>query len=241
MVGRRGATTTLVATGSVWRYLDNGSNQGTNWIASAFDDSAWASGPGQLGYGDGDEATTVGFGGNANNKYITTYFRRTFQVTNAALYQSLRLHAVRDDGIIVYLNGTEVYRTNMPAGAVTHTTMALSAIGGADEAAFQSNAVPSALLVSGTNVLAVEIHQNAVTSSDISFDLALIDSSTNLAPAVVLTQPTNGTVLTGGGEITLAATASDPNDSVTNVAFLAGANLLGNGASNGTGRSPLPG
>ena len=52
--------------GSNWRYLDNGTDQGTAWRASAFDDSAWASGNAQFGYGDGDEVTTVGFGPNAN-------------------------------------------------------------------------------------------------------------------------------------------------------------------------------
>ena len=54
-------------------------------MARAFDDSAWASGNAQLGYGDGDEVTTVGFGPNANTKYVTTYFRRTFNVANPAI------------------------------------------------------------------------------------------------------------------------------------------------------------
>src|SRR5437763_11120974 len=70
----------LVSTGSVWKYLDNGSDQGTGWTAKDFDDSGWASGRAQLGYGDGDEATVVSFGPDANNKYITTYFRMHFNV-----------------------------------------------------------------------------------------------------------------------------------------------------------------
>ena len=56
------STATLVAAGSIWRYLDNGTNQGTAWRAAGFNDSTWASGPALLGYGHGDEATTVGFG-----------------------------------------------------------------------------------------------------------------------------------------------------------------------------------
>src|SRR5467141_1189505 len=76
----------LVPAGSVWKYLDNGSDQGTAWVAPSFDDSAWASGPAQLGYGDGDEATVVGFGPDPNNKYITTYFRRAFTVANPTAY-----------------------------------------------------------------------------------------------------------------------------------------------------------
>src|SRR5829696_10145978 len=85
----RAADTTLVPTGATWKYLDNGTDQGTAWRAPSFSDLTWPSGPAQLGYGDGDEATTVGFGSDANNKFITTYFRRAFSVTNPALFTSL--------------------------------------------------------------------------------------------------------------------------------------------------------
>jgi hypothetical protein len=163
----------LVAATATWKYLDNGSNQGTAWRAPAFNDTAWASGPAQLGYGDGDEATLVSFGPNASAKYITTYFRHAFQVTDPAAYQSLVLRLVRDDGAVVYLNGTEVYRTNLPAGSITSSTLASSAIGGADESAWQQTTVSPSLLVAGTNVLAVEMHQSGGTSSDISFALEL--------------------------------------------------------------------
>src|SRR3954463_1191510 len=71
----------LVQTGSVWKYLDDGSDQGTAWRASGFNDSAWASGPAQLGYGDGDERTVVR-GTRTDSSFIfTTYFRTTFNVT----------------------------------------------------------------------------------------------------------------------------------------------------------------
>jgi hypothetical protein len=63
------ATETLVPSNSVWKYLDNGSDQGAAWRDAAFNDKAWASGPAQLGYGDGGEATVVSYGPDANNKY----------------------------------------------------------------------------------------------------------------------------------------------------------------------------
>ena len=72
--------TTIVPAGSTWKYLDNGSNQGTAWRAAGFNDSSWSSGPAELGYGDGDENTVVGFGPDSSNKYRTTYFRKTFNV-----------------------------------------------------------------------------------------------------------------------------------------------------------------
>ena len=184
----------LVAAGSTWRYLDNGSNQGTAWRAPAFNDAAWATGPAQLGYGDGDEATVVGYGGNASAKYITTYFRRTFSVSNPATVTGLHLRILRDDGAVVYLNGAEAFRTNMPAGTITNTTLASTAIGGAEESAFVSAELSPSLLVAGSNVIAVEVHQSDPTSSDISFDLELVgDSSVTLTrgPYLQLGTPTS--------------------------------------------------
>src|SRR5512134_4018126 len=167
------ATASMVPAGSVWKYADNGANLGTAWSAPGFDDSSWASGPAQLGYGDGGEATVVGYGPDANNKYITTYFRRAFSVGDAAGFTSLTLRVLRDDGVVVYLNGAEVYRSNLPSGAITYSTLASAAIGGADESTFYQASLSPALLTEGANVLAVEIHQSSANSSDISFDLEL--------------------------------------------------------------------
>lgn len=179
-----GAETTLVPAGATWRYLDNGSNQGTAWRPTDFDDSSWSFGPAQLGYGDGGEATVVSFGPNANNKYITTYFRHKFNATNTAALTTARLRVVRDDGVLVYLNGTEIYRNNMPGGAINYLTVASSTIGGAAESTFNEWDFDAGLLMDGTNGLAVEIHQRSGTSSDISFDLELLVSTNS----VVLTR-----------------------------------------------------
>src|SRR3982751_3010300 len=61
-------TLPLIPRGSVWRYLDNGSNQGTSWIGLGFNDSLWASGPARLGYGGDGEVTTVSYGPNSAAK-----------------------------------------------------------------------------------------------------------------------------------------------------------------------------
>src|SRR5206468_3696432 len=148
-----------------------------------FNDAGWASGLAQLGYGDGDEATVVGYGGNASAKYITTYFRRTFSVTNPANFGSLALRILRDDGAVVYLNGVEAFRTNMPTGTINHTTLASAAVTGADESTFVSAPLSPSLLVAGANVIAVELHQADPTSSDISFDLELL-----AGPSVAVTR-----------------------------------------------------
>ena len=171
------AVTILVPTGSVWKYLDNGSNQGTAWRAAGFADGPWASGPAQLGYGDGDEATVVSFGPNASAKFITTYFRRAFTVANPSAFAAFTLRLLRDDGAVVYLNGTEVFRSNMPGGTITSTTLASAALGGVDETTFVTASVPASSLVAGTNVLAVEVHQANGTSTDVTFDLELSGST----------------------------------------------------------------
>ncbi|HEX9793639.1 MAG TPA: metallophosphoesterase family protein [Planctomycetota bacterium] len=165
----------LIAAGATWKYLDDGSDQGTAWRDLVFHDLSWAAGPAQLGYGDGDEATVVSYGGNANNKFTTTYFRHGFDVAAPASVTTLDLGLVRDDGAVVYLNGTEVARSNMPGGAVDYLTFASSTIGGADESAVTWFVIDPALLLPGRNVVAVEIHQRNLTSSDISFDLELTD------------------------------------------------------------------
>ena len=189
--------TTLVPAGATWKYLDNGSNQGTAWRPLSFDDSSWSSGPAQLGYGDGDEATTLSYGPDANNKYITTYFRRVFTVADASAFTGLTLKLLRDDGAVVYLNGAEVWRSNMPSGGVGYQTVASVAVGGADESTWFQTALSPALLVNGTNVLAVELHQSGGTSTDISFDLQLIgsDGSASLTRGPYLQRGTPSAVI----------------------------------------------
>jgi len=184
----------LVGQGSVWRYLDDGSNPGTAWRDPIFDDSSWFSGKAELGYGDNDEATLVGYGPNASSRYITTYFRYSFSVVDASMYTALRLQLLRDDGAVLYLNGAEIIRSNMPTGVITYTTRAST--NASDEDAFLEFDVPPSLLHSGANIVAVEIHQASATSSDISFDLAM----EGIRPS-----PTEGTLLPGINRITVQA------------------------------------
>ncbi|HKR05728.1 MAG TPA: fibronectin type III domain-containing protein, partial [Bacteroidia bacterium] len=166
-------TDSLILANGVWKYLDNGSNQGTSWRASSFNDASWASGPAELGYGDGDEGTVVSYGPNSSAKYITTYFRKTITIPNPSVYTSLALSMIRDDGAVVYINGTEVFRSNMPSGTISYTTLASAGIGGGDESTWQNMVLTPSQFVSGSNVIAVEIHQSAATSTDISFKMRL--------------------------------------------------------------------
>ncbi len=188
------AQVTLIPNASVWKYKDDGSNQGTAWYGTAFNDAGWASGTAEFGYGDGDETTLVNACGtvtsnpSCSNKYITTYFRQTFSVSSASSYTSFTANLRRDDGIVLYVNGQEVYRSNMPTGTITHTTLASSAA--SDDGATILNAtIPTSIIVSGTNVIAAEIHQNAATSSDLTFILSLTGNTLAPNPATVSVFP----------------------------------------------------
>lgn len=167
----------LVAEDATWRYLDDGSDQGTAWRAPEFDDSAWAEGAAELGYGDGDEATEVD-GGPSDDRHPTTYFRHAFEIDAETFdperYASLEVRLRRDDGGVVYLNGAEVFRSNMDEGEeITYDTWASGNTSSETDWFPKSLESPGELLVAGTNVVAVEVHQTNATSSDISFALEL--------------------------------------------------------------------
>lgn len=172
---------TLVPAGAVWKYLDDGSNQGTAWSDPLFDDSSWEEGPAQLGYGGNGEVTLVGYidtdsGTSGIQKNSTTYFRHSFNVADSSQLGSLKLRLVRDDGAVVYLNGAEIVRSNMPGGTIYYDTWASNVVGGSDENKWWEFDVDPADLVNGENVLAVEIHQIHDASSDISMNLELAET-----------------------------------------------------------------
>lgn len=166
------ATDTLLAANATWKWRYDGTDLGTAWSQVGFDDSAWASGPAELGYGDGDEATLLPAG--STPRYVTAYFRSTVNVANPAAYNSLLLDLVRDDGAVVYINGTEVGRDNLPAGPIAYTQLAnVGYSTRTEETTPVRFTVPATALVAGTNTIAVEMHQYDQWSGDLSFSLKI--------------------------------------------------------------------
>jgi len=178
------STTTLITTGSFWKYLDDGSYLGSSWIENNYDDASWAEGQAELGYGDGDETTVVNYGDDSNQKHITTYFRKIFSVSDPNSVNDLIARLKRDDGAVVYLNGNEVIRSNISSGDITAETVASTAVSSDEEDAFYEYTIPSNDLVAGENCVAVEIHQISETSSDISFDFELV--GINYSDAIII-------------------------------------------------------
>ncbi len=164
-------TTTVTETivtmaSSVWEYLYNGTNQGTAWRAYSFNDSAWGSGPGQLGFGDNDETTNIG--PKVNNRY-TAYFRHKINISNIAQITALKVTLIHDDGAVVYINDQEIGRIYMPTGTIAYNTPA-SVQGENTNTVF--NSIPLSVLNEGDNIITVEVHQRTYDSSDLSFDLS---------------------------------------------------------------------
>ncbi|WP_170246056.1 LamG-like jellyroll fold domain-containing protein [Tenacibaculum adriaticum] len=159
-----------IASQGLWKFNDTGVDLGTDWKNNAYDDSAWFFGNAILGYGDGIESTTLDYGSDAGNKYPTYYLRHTFDVDDASQYGNLLFSVLKDDGVVVYVNGTEAFRMNMPDGAITYNTYASSAIGGSDEEIWNEISTAN-LLQDGENVIAVELHQAGGNSSDLRFDM----------------------------------------------------------------------
>ena len=206
----------LVPFGSTWKYKDDGQAPIAAWRDIVFlDDTTWANGTAELGYGDGDEITTVSYGPSSSSKYITTYFRHSFTIANAAQFTSYLMRFRRDDGIVVYVNGQEVVRSNMPAGTITNTTLASTAISGSAESTAIDQVLATSWFQTGVNTIAVEIHQQTTNSTDITFDLQLkgIDSNPDLSrgPYLHITTPSSAvlkwkTTLAANGRVRYGTT-----------------------------------
>ena len=167
----------FIRSGEVWRYDDQGMDQGTAWRGTNFNDSVWASGPAQLGYGQGDEQTLISYGFDEFEKNVTTYFRKQF--TRPSAVTNLALRVCFTDGIAVYLNGTEVFRRNLAPNAAYDE---LATGSNAERQNFWVNVpvTPSLLRAGTNNFIAVELHRQIRWQYDLSFDLQLVQASVEL-------------------------------------------------------------
>ena len=197
-------TTTLPITAS-WKFDDSGVDRGTAWREAGFDDSAWTSGTALFFLEDGELPAPKNTPLAANRN--TYYFRGTFQLGGNPADKALAFRSVLDDGAVVYVNGTEVSRINMPAGVVNYSTMASAAVANAGYAG--PFTIPSSALVAGNNVIAVEVHQTTVTTNAglrvipagghiVGWDGGDGDFSTASSPALA---PANAALASAGVEV----------------------------------------
>ncbi len=160
-----------------WKYYDQGEIVSAQWKESNFDDAGWASGQAPLGYGMSNFVkTTVEYGSAMNNRNITTYFRKEINVDDLSQVGKLYFRLQVNDGAVVYLNGTEIYRANLPqTGEILYATTSVRNLYFAyEEAAFE---IAPDLLVEGKNVLAVEVHLASRTNTSLGFALKLTEEN----------------------------------------------------------------
>ena len=177
--GSSNAWITLVPAGSVWRYSDTGQDLGTSWVQPDFDDSAWNSGNARLGYGDKEAATTVQFGPDSSQKNPTTYFRCSFVLPDAVALTNLDFRMAVQDGAVVWLNGQEAFRTNVPSASISYTNLALKHMIVDAPYIFSRRELAPFSLRLGTNILAVEVHLNSPAASSMGFDMELLASGSS--------------------------------------------------------------
>lgn len=219
---------TLISPGSPWRYLDDGTDQGTAWRQRIFDDSAWSNGVAQLGFGDNDEATRIRrTGPNTGGNSITTfYFRHAFEIANPADFVGLTMWMLRDDGAVVYLNGEEMFRSpSMPPfpTVITASTFANNQGSAPSDNSIDNATFSAANLVAGTNVIAVSVHQYDPPSSDLSFDFSLTGnpaprlSTQRFGDELLINWSSAGYVLEQADDVTGPWTAIVPADAPATV------------------------
>lgn len=172
---------TAVYNSDIWRYRVNTSAPPPGWNDLGFDDSGWSSGAGSIGYGDGDDVTTISYN-------YSICMRKTFSADTSLLVQAV-LHADYDDGFVAYLNGVEIARSanitgSPPAfdGGTTIDHEAAMYWGGAAETFVIPHDVFAAAIVPGENVLAIQVNNYTYYSSDftssfwLSFGIATADT-----------------------------------------------------------------
>jgi secreted PhoX family phosphatase len=170
------AQTTIFPLGSSWKFNDNDVALVSTWKNANYDTSAWPSGNGPLGYGD---PVTTNFVSGVDTAYLT----KDFTINLADLTTTMEFGIRRDDGIIVYLNGEEVIRDNMPTGIVAHSTFALNNITGAPETEINIFSIPKNKFVQGVNRISIELHNRSADSSDLTIDAYLKNIGTVIPPA----------------------------------------------------------
>ncbi len=169
--GTVGTEDTVLAKGSTWNYYDQGSLDAEDWKSTTYNYSSWRSGKAPLGYCTGDTLTT-----NLTKSLTTYYFATTFNLSEAPGSSDVfTLDYTEDDGFIIYVNGTEAGRYNMPSGTVTYDTYATTYANGNPDSGTMT--LSTSLFKKGTNYIAVEVHNNSDTSSDIYWDASILHNT----------------------------------------------------------------
>jgi hypothetical protein len=166
----------LIEEGSIWKHNAIDGDLGTEWRLLSYDDSEWQSGSAPLGYGKiASGGVTVEIETEVNRsppRQSTSYFRKTFEIDDPAAYLSLSANLLVDGGIVIFVNGMEAFRgSNLPA-QTDYSTVPTSDTDDGNEADYRAYPIDPNLLVSGSNIIVIELH-NSPGNSDMVLDIGL--------------------------------------------------------------------
>jgi len=161
-----GSARSLVREDDIFRYIAPTQNQGNGWKKTGYNDSNWDQGQGGFGYGDGDDVTNVSFGTRS------VFVRKTFNIENVNAITNLYLDIDFDDAFVAFINGVEITRDNIDGAAPNYLSLANTD----KEAKIYTGGDPDHydlmdfldLLQDGENVLAIQVHNNVTSSSDLT-------------------------------------------------------------------------
>lgn len=166
------AQETLISSGEYWYYYDEGSLT-NDWYQKINLNRKWKKGITPIGYGDSKIVTSISYGNDSENKHPAKYFVKKFNLNISNKFLAYGLQVKRDDGIIIYINGKEVFRNNLPLIVITGKTFATNRIDGRKESEILFTALDTKLFNKGVNTIAVSVHQSDSDSSDCIFDFEL--------------------------------------------------------------------
>ena len=162
----------LINNGDQWNYFDKGYLK-SDWYKK-LDYKHWRTGFSPLGYGDRLVTTSIRYGGDQDNKEIIKYFSKQINIKNISEYKGFEFRLQRDDGAIIYINGKELYRDNMPRGKIRNNTKSIQVVDSEDEDTFFVKIFDASIFKEGTNTINIQVHQCNTYSSDCIFSLELI-------------------------------------------------------------------
>lgn len=195
-------TVSVFSTGASWSCYDWGreplaDGAGRAWNAEGYDpstaagDHSWITGSGVIGFSSdisvGTKLSRYENHASSGTQVMTFYFRKTFEISDAAAAEAISSvsgSVMYDDGFVMYINGVEVGRGNIPAGYEVEYGTGTNETG-TDYITTASRStysfkVPEGVLHAGENVIAVELHQCHGTSSDAIWDASLDCNSISL-------------------------------------------------------------
>lgn len=181
---------TLIKNGDTWSYFDQG-YLNDNWYKET-DFSNWKSGVTPIGYGDRFVTTNINYGKSEEDKDLVKYFIKRINIKNLSKFTGIEFKLQRDDGAIVYVNGKELYRDNMPQGNITAETKSLHVVNTEDEKIFYKKVFDKSIFKEGLNTIAVGVHQYNPYSSDCIFSMEIVGhNDPNILIEVVKNQISN--------------------------------------------------